>query len=224
MVSTSLTWLQRLMQLLTTSAKWNGGMWSFPLPLAGKPTQRQVKICHGPNLLKGGLHLTSFMCQSSVLVQYSFIWCLLVLLPHQHHFWWSTFLAASLGLLFLQCSRYRSLQQSSSCVQNTCECESRENIAVSHTKVKSWDVNTPVFLKSDDCRCLLASCVCFNAHSLQNSPGLHSQLYKHCFILSFPAASKAVGPGALSFIVLFLTSGDCFAASERISVLTFSFQ
>lgn len=224
MVSTSLTWLQRLMQLLTTSAKWNGGMWSFPLPLAGKPTQRQVTICHGPNLLKGGLHLTSFMCQSSVLVQYSFIWCLLVLLPHQHHFWWSTFLAASLGLLFLQCSSYRSLQQSSSCVQNTCECESRENIAVSHTKVKSWDVNTPVFLKSDDCRCLLASCVCFNAHSLQNSPGLHSQLYKHCFILSFPAASKAVGPGALSFIVLFLTSGDCFAASERISVLTFSFQ
>lgn len=58
----------------------------------------------------------------------------------------------------------------------------------------------------------------------QNSLGLHSQLYKHCFILSFPAASKAVGPGALSFIVLLLTSGDCSAASERISVPTLSFQ
>lgn len=57
----------------------------------------------------------------------------------------------------------------------------------------------------------------------QNSLGLHSQLYKHCFMHSFPAASKTVGMTALSFMVLLLTSGDC-SASERISVLTFSFQ
>lgn len=49
MVSTSLIWLQRLMQLLTTSAKWNGGMWSSPLPLGGRLTQRQVTTYSGPN-------------------------------------------------------------------------------------------------------------------------------------------------------------------------------